>query len=151
MAMRLGKPKLPYHNKLGIMPRQTFPMAKTNFSQPHAAAIHALIGQPVHAAFPLVANTASWRNAPAANASAASTPSWVKRGCASRICSMLSSAANLSRINSTVIRVPATAPGRAQAPTTPPWESALSATLAALGLQAGAFEAQWARLATLRG
>ena len=47
--------------------------------------------------------------------------------------------------------LPATAPGRAQAPTTPPWESALSATLAALGLQAGAFEAQWARLATLRG
>ena len=46
--------------------------------------------------------------------------------------------------------LPATAPGRAPAPATPPWEGALTAALLALGLSAAAFEAQWKRLATLR-
>ncbi len=46
--------------------------------------------------------------------------------------------------------LPARAPGRAPAPPTPAWESALTQALAALGLDAPAFKAQWQRMAKLR-
>ena len=47
--------------------------------------------------------------------------------------------------------LPGDAPGRAPAPPTPAWEGALEVLLAGLGLRAAGFEAQWQRLATLRG
>ena len=47
--------------------------------------------------------------------------------------------------------LPLSAPGRAAAPQTPAWDGALKAALGALGLDAGAFEAQWVRVAKLRG
>ncbi len=46
--------------------------------------------------------------------------------------------------------LPATAPGRAPPPKTPPWEGALAETLSAMGLNAQTFQAQWARLAKIR-
>ncbi len=47
--------------------------------------------------------------------------------------------------------LPVGAPGRALAPVTPGWDGTVATLLAALGLSAAAFEAQWQRLATLRG
>jgi len=47
--------------------------------------------------------------------------------------------------------LPADAPGRARAPETPAWENTLESALGVLGINAAAFEAQWKRLATLRG
>ncbi len=47
--------------------------------------------------------------------------------------------------------LPGDAPGRAPTPETPAWESALTGALAALGLNAPSFAAQWRRLAALRG
>ena len=47
--------------------------------------------------------------------------------------------------------LPLSAPGRAKAPETPDLESAMGAALAALGLNAAAFAAQWVRVAKLKG
>jgi hypothetical protein len=47
--------------------------------------------------------------------------------------------------------LPANAPGRAPVPPTPAWAGALTALLSAMGLDAAQFEAQWRRLAGLRG
>ena len=47
--------------------------------------------------------------------------------------------------------LPLTAPGRAKAPETPDLESTMAAALASLGLNAGAFAAQWVRVAKLKG
>ena len=47
--------------------------------------------------------------------------------------------------------LPGDAPGRAQAPQTPAWTSAVEAMLSGMGLGAAGFEKQWQRLATLRG
>jgi len=52
--------------------------------------------------------TTSARRTSAANAIAARMLSPVRRGCSDRICSALSPAASLSRMSSTVMRVPAT-------------------------------------------
>ena len=47
--------------------------------------------------------------------------------------------------------LPADAPGRAPAPRTPAWASAVESLMAESGLRAAGFEKQWQRLATLRG
>lgn len=47
--------------------------------------------------------------------------------------------------------LPADAPGRAPAPQTPAWAGVVESLLTALDLGTASFQAQWARLATLRG
>ncbi len=56
----------------------------------------------------LIQASTSARRVRAANLRAARTPSRVRRGCSSRTCSIVSPAESFSRINSTVMRVPAT-------------------------------------------
>ena len=69
--------------------------------------VNAFISKESHRGDDSTGYMTSARRASAANASAARIASSLSRGCASRICSTVSPAANFSRINSTVMRVPA--------------------------------------------
>ena len=72
----------------------------------HDLAVHAFVGDKVHATLPTGYTTSAF-SACEANCSAARTPASVSRGCSPSSCSMDSPAASFSRTSSTEIRVPA--------------------------------------------